>query len=154
MSQPKPTAAKAVPPKKTFTNGLFHPLTDQQIDMLEREYYTNKNMVGRDKLYFILKRKYGDKAPTQKAINDWLINQKTHQLHRRQFKSQTIGVVHDRVHNRRSDAARHSHLPRWVLRRLTTRAASHDRMARRPIILEVDARMYYTYCGCYVCQAA
>ena len=29
-------------------------------------------MVGRDKLYFILKRKYGDKAPTQKAINDWL----------------------------------------------------------------------------------
>ena len=42
--------------------------------MLEREYYTNKNMVGRDKLYFILKRKYGDKAPTQKAINDWLIN--------------------------------------------------------------------------------
>lgn len=35
--------------------------------MLEREYYTNKNMVGRDKLYFILKRKYGSKAPTQAA---------------------------------------------------------------------------------------
>ena len=48
--------------------------------MLEREYYTNKNMVGRDKLFFILRRKYGDKAPTQKAINDWLINQKPHQL--------------------------------------------------------------------------
>ena len=32
--------------------------------MLEREYYTNKNMVGRDKLFFILKRKHGDKAPT------------------------------------------------------------------------------------------
>jgi transposase InsO family protein len=61
--------------------------------MLEREYYTNKNMVGRDKLYFILKRKYGDRAPTQKAINDWLINQKVHQLHRRQFKSQTITPI-------------------------------------------------------------
>ena len=93
ISQPKPTTQKAVPPKKAFTNGLFRPLTDQQIDMLEREYYTNKNMVGRDKLYFILKRKYGDKASTQKAINDWLINQKTHQLHRRQFKSQTITPI-------------------------------------------------------------
>ena len=77
ISQPKstpqktiaPTKAKPVPPRKTFTNGLFRPLTDQQIDMLEREYYTDKNMVGRDKLYFILKRKYGDRAPTQKAIN-------------------------------------------------------------------------------------
>ena len=93
ISQPKPTTQKAVPPKKAFTNGLFRPLTDQQIDMLEREYYTNKNTVGRDKLYFILKRKYGDKAPTQKAINDWLINQKTHQLQRRQFKSQTITPI-------------------------------------------------------------
>jgi transposase InsO family protein len=82
-----------VPPRKSFTNGLFRPLTDQQFDMLEREYYTNKNMVGRDKLYFILKRKYGDRAPTQKAINDWLINQKVHQLHRRQFKSQTITPI-------------------------------------------------------------
>ena len=53
ISQPKPTTQKAVPPKKAFTNGLFRPLTDQQIDMLEREYYTNKNMVGRDKLFFI-----------------------------------------------------------------------------------------------------
>ena len=29
-------------------------------------------MVGRDKLYFSLKRQYGLDAPTQKAINDWL----------------------------------------------------------------------------------
>ena len=49
ISQPKPTAPKAVPPKKAFTNGLFRPLTDQQIDMLEREYYTNKNMVQRSR---------------------------------------------------------------------------------------------------------
>ena len=87
------TVQRPLPPHKTFTNGLFKPLSDKQIDMLEREYYTNKNMVGRDKLFFILKRKHGDKAPTQKAINDWLINQKTHQLHRRQFQSQTITPI-------------------------------------------------------------
>ena len=87
------TVQRPLPPHKTFTNGLFKPLSDKQIDMLEREYYTNKNMVGRDKLFFILKRKHGDKAPTQKAINDWLINQKTHQLHRRQFQSQTITAI-------------------------------------------------------------
>jgi len=87
------TVQRPLPPHKTFTNGLFKPLSDKQIDMLEREYYTNKNMVGRDKLFFILKRKHGDKAPTQKAINDWLVNQKTHQLHRRQFQSQTITPI-------------------------------------------------------------
>ena len=93
QSDDDPPPKKAAPPRKPFTNGLFRPLKDNQIDMLEREYYTNKNMVGRDKLFFILRRKYGDKAPTQKAINDWLINQKPHQLHRRQFKSQTITPI-------------------------------------------------------------
>ena len=87
------TVQRPLPPRKAFTNGLFKPLSDKQVDMLEREYYTNKNMVGRDKLFFILKRKHADKAPTQKAINDWLINQKTHQLHRRQFQSQPITPI-------------------------------------------------------------
>ena len=70
---PASAPQKRVPPRKPFTNGLFKPLTDRQVDMLEQEYYHNKNLVGWDKLYFILKRKHGDKAPTQKAINDWLI---------------------------------------------------------------------------------
>ena len=69
--KPVPASAtakpKQPPPRKAFTNGLFKPLTDKQVDMLEREYYTNKNMVGRDKLFFVLKRKHGDKAPTQKS---------------------------------------------------------------------------------------
>ena len=93
QSDDAPLKKQTIPPRKPFTNGLFRPLNDQQIDMLEREYYTDKNMVGRDKLFFILKRKYGAKAPTQKAINDWLINQKPHQLHRRQFQSQTITPI-------------------------------------------------------------
>ena len=41
----KPLKKQSVPPRKSFTNGLFRPLNDQQIDMLEREYYTDKNMV-------------------------------------------------------------------------------------------------------------
>ena len=44
---PKAAPTKKPPPTKPFTNGLFkpYPLTDNQVDMLEREYYTNKNMV-------------------------------------------------------------------------------------------------------------
>ena len=53
ISPPNSTPAKSVPPRKPFTNGLFRPLSDKQVDMLEREYYTDKNMVGRDKLCFI-----------------------------------------------------------------------------------------------------
>jgi hypothetical protein len=37
--------------------------------MLEQEYYRNKTMVGRNKMYFALKRHFGDRAPTQKAVN-------------------------------------------------------------------------------------
>ena len=59
QSDDTPLKKQTIPPRKPFTNGLFRPLNDQQIDMLEREYYTDKNMVGRDKLFFILKRKYG-----------------------------------------------------------------------------------------------
>ncbi len=72
---------------------LFKPLTPAQRKMLETEYYVNKNFYGRDKLYASLQRKHGDAAPTQKAINDWLLQQETHQLHRRQFKSQTITPI-------------------------------------------------------------
>ena len=61
--------------------------------MLNQEYYTKKNMVGRDKLYFSLKRQYGPDAPTQKAINDWLQQQNVHQVHRRQFASKTITPI-------------------------------------------------------------
>ena len=50
-------------------------------------------MVGRDKLYFSLKRQYGANAPTQKAINDWLQQQKVHQIHKRQFQTKTITPI-------------------------------------------------------------
>ena len=37
----------------------FKPLTPAQKQMLKTEYYERKNAVGRDKLYFSLKRQYG-----------------------------------------------------------------------------------------------
>ena len=81
------------PPASEYTNGIFKPLTKRQEDMLNQEYYVKKNMVGRDKLYFSLKRQYGANAPTQKAINDWLQQQKVHQIHKRQFQTKTITPI-------------------------------------------------------------
>ena len=81
------------PPPSPYTNGLFKPLTKRQEDMLNQEYYVKKNMVGRDKIYFSLKRQYGENAPTQKAINDWLQQQKVHQIHKRQFQTKTITPI-------------------------------------------------------------
>ena len=81
------------PPPSPYTNGLFKPLTKRQEDMLNQEYYVKKNMVGRDKIYFSLKRQYGANAPTQKAINDWLQQQKVHQIHKRQFQTKTITPI-------------------------------------------------------------
>ena len=61
---PRPTPKPTPPAAKQYTNGLFKPLTKRQEDMLNQEYYNKKNMVGRDKLYFSLKRQYGPDAPT------------------------------------------------------------------------------------------
>ena len=72
LPPPKQATRNPVPPPASeYTNGIFKPLTKRQEDMLNQEYYVKKNMVGRDKLYFSLKRQYGANAPTQKAINDW-----------------------------------------------------------------------------------
>jgi hypothetical protein len=101
---PKPTLTKTtttVAPKAASKpiattpagNGLFKPLTTAQKQMLKVEYYDNKNMTGRDKLYYALKRKHPNTHPTQKAINHWLLNQKVHQIHRRQFRSQTVTPI-------------------------------------------------------------
>ena len=96
QSRPPPKQATrnpVPPPPSPYTNGLFKPLTKRQEDMLNQEYYVKKNMVGRDKIYFSLKRQYGENAPTQKAINDWLQQQKVHQLHKRQFQTKTITPI-------------------------------------------------------------
>ena len=94
LPPPKQATRNPVPPPASeYTNGIFKPLTKRQEDMLNQEYYVKKNMVGRDKLYFSLKRQYGANAPTQKAINDWLQQQKVHQIHKRQFQTKTITPI-------------------------------------------------------------
>jgi len=94
--QQKPSAPQQKPSTqqgKSSTNVSFKPLTPAQKQMLKTEYYERKNAVGRDKLYFSLKRQYGTAAPSQKAVNDWLLKQKVHQIHRRQFRSQTVTPI-------------------------------------------------------------
>ena len=87
--QQKPPAQQT--PRNTAN--VFKPLTPAQKQMLKTEYYERKNAVGRDKLYFSLKRQYGAAAPSQKAVNDWLLKQKVHQIHWRQFRSQTVTPI-------------------------------------------------------------
>ena len=39
------------------------PLNKNKLEILNKEFYDNKNLFGRDKLYALLKEKYGDDAP-------------------------------------------------------------------------------------------
>ena len=44
------------------------PLTKEQLEILNSEFYTNMNFFGRDKLYNILRQKYPDKAISRRQI--------------------------------------------------------------------------------------
>ena len=44
------------------------PLDSKQLDILNKEFYVNKNLFGRDKLYGIIKSKYEDTAPSRRQI--------------------------------------------------------------------------------------
>ena len=48
------------------------PFDSKQLDILNKEFYVNKNLFGRDKLYFIIKSKYQDTAPSRRQIAEWL----------------------------------------------------------------------------------
>jgi len=58
------------------------PLDSKQLDILNKEFYVNKNLFGRDKLYFIIKSKYEDTAPSRRQIAEWLAQQEVNQLYR------------------------------------------------------------------------
>ena len=57
------------------------PLDSKQLDILNKEFYVNKNLFGRDKLYFIIKSKYQDTAPSRRQIAEWLALQEVNQLY-------------------------------------------------------------------------
>lgn len=59
------------------------PLTINQIEILNNEFYKNNNLFGRDKLYKLLRSKYGeDKAPSRRQVMEWIAQQEINQLYR------------------------------------------------------------------------
>jgi uncharacterized protein YoxC len=57
------------------------PLSKEQLDILNTEFYTNLQFFGRDKLYNILRQKYPDKVISRRQIAEWLSNQEVNQLY-------------------------------------------------------------------------
>ena len=67
------------------------PLSKEQLDILNTEFYTNLQFFGRDKLYNILRQKYPDKVISRRQIAEWLSNQEVNQLyHKSKGKAKDI----------------------------------------------------------------
>ena len=57
------------------------PLNKKQLEVLNKEFYDNKMLFGRDKLYAFLKEKYEEEAPSRRQIAEWLKAQEVNQLY-------------------------------------------------------------------------
>ena len=57
------------------------PLTTNHLKILNKEFYENLNFFGRDKLFNILRNKYGDRSPSRRQVADFLKNQEVNQLY-------------------------------------------------------------------------
>ena len=57
------------------------PLSKEQLENLSTEFYTQKMMFGRDKLFAYLRDSYEDKAPSRRQIAEWLSLQEINQLY-------------------------------------------------------------------------
>jgi len=57
------------------------PLNKFQLKILNIEFYENKNLFGRDKLFTLLKQKYENEAPSRRQIAEWLKLQEINQLY-------------------------------------------------------------------------
>jgi hypothetical protein len=57
------------------------PLNLNQLKVLNKEFYENKNLFGRDKMYFLMRNKYGDEAGSRRQIGEWLKLQEINQLY-------------------------------------------------------------------------
>ena len=57
------------------------PLSSEHLSILNKEFYTNLNFFGRDKLYNLIRDKYGDKAMSRRQIADWLKQQEINQIY-------------------------------------------------------------------------
>jgi len=58
------------------------PPTLEHLSILNKEFYDNYNFFGRDKLFNILREKYGEeKSPSRRQIADWLKQQEVNQIY-------------------------------------------------------------------------
>ena len=57
------------------------PLTKNHLQILNEVFYQNHNYFGRDKLFNMLRTKYGDESPSRRQISDWLKLQEINQLY-------------------------------------------------------------------------
>ena len=58
------------------------PLTLNHVSILNKEFYKNLNFFGRDKLYNLIRDKYGDdKSPSRRQVADWLMQQEINQIY-------------------------------------------------------------------------
>jgi len=58
------------------------PPTLEHLSILNKEFYDNYIFFGRDKLFNILREKYGeDKSPSRRQIADWLKQQEVNQIY-------------------------------------------------------------------------
>ena len=57
------------------------PLNKHQLEIINKEFYENKNLFGRDKLYNLLKEKYEEEAISRRQIAEWLKAQEVNQLY-------------------------------------------------------------------------
>jgi transposase InsO family protein len=58
------------------------PPTLEHLNILNNEFYKNYNFFGRDKLFNLLRDKYGeDKSPSRRQISDWLKSQEINQIY-------------------------------------------------------------------------
>ena len=58
------------------------PLSSEHLSILNKEFYENLNFFGRDKLFNLLRDKYGeDKSPSRRQIADWLKQQEINQIY-------------------------------------------------------------------------
>ena len=69
------------------------PLSKDQLELLNKVFYTEKMMFGRVKLFAYLKDKYPDKAISRRQISEWLSNQEVNQLYHKVKGKQKISKV-------------------------------------------------------------
>ena len=57
------------------------PLTKEQLEVLNKVFYKDLMMFGRDKLFIFLRSEYADKEISRRQISDWLSQQEVNQLY-------------------------------------------------------------------------